>query len=139
MSVRDCRSIRESLVSYLDGEIDATARGATDEHLRTCADCRREIAELRRMTLLVREALTDEPAADEQWREALGRAKGSVAALRRARSLIPAVFRRAAGHPLGALAATIVVSVAVGEVLDRLGLREEGMQVLSYFLSLSLS
>ena len=139
MSVRDCRSIRGSLVAYLDGEIDGAARGAVDEHLRICVDCPRELDELRRMTLLVRDAFSEEPAADEQWREALGRAKGNVAALRLAPRPIPAFFRRVAGHPLGALAATIVVSVAVGEVLDLLGLREEGIQVLSYVLSLSLS
>ena len=139
MSGEDCRSIRGSLIAYLDEETDAAARGAADEHLRTCVDCRREIDELRRMTLLVREAFTEGPAADERWCEALGRAKQSVAALCCTRSTIPAFFRRVAGHPLGALAATVVVSLAVGEALDLLGLREEGMQVLSYFLSLSLS
>ena len=139
MGARECRPIRRSLVSYLDGEAGPAARRAADDHLRPCVDCRDQLEQLRRMTLLVRESLSEGPGADERWRDALTRAKGRVAALRRTRQPVPAFFRRVVGHPLGALAAMAVVSVAVAEALDLLGLEEEGLQFLSYILSLSLS
>jgi hypothetical protein len=91
------------------------------------------------MALLVRESFAEGPEADERWRGALGRGKERVAALRRPRRSLPVVFRRFVGHPVRALAAMIVLSVALAETLDLLGLGQEGVQVLSYLLSLSLS
>jgi anti-sigma factor RsiW len=139
MDTRECRSVRGSLIAYVDGELGAAERQAADVHLRTCLDCRREIEALRRMALLVRESFAEGPEADERWRGALGRGKERVAALRRPRRSLPVVFRRFVGHPVRALAAMIVLSVALAETLDLLGLGQEGVQVLSYLLSLSLS
>jgi anti-sigma factor RsiW len=139
MDSRECRSIRESLVAYVDGELDVGERAAVDVHLRTCADCRRESEELRRLTLLVRGAFAEGPEADERWRDARGRAKWRIAAVRRSRRRIPVAFRRIVEHPVRALAAMIVLSVAVAETLNLLGLDEQGLQVLSYILSLSLT
>jgi len=139
MDTRECRSLRGSLIEYVDGELNAVERQAADVHLRTCPDCRREIEALRRMALLVRQSLAEGPEAAERWRGALGRGKERVAALRRPRRGIPGVFQRFVGHPLRALAAMIVLSVALAETLDLLGLEQEGLQVLSYILSLSLS
>jgi anti-sigma factor RsiW len=135
----ECRSVRGSLIAYVDGELSAVERRAADVHLPTCADCRREIEALRGMAALVQESFAEGPEAAERWRHALGRGKERVAALRRPRRSLPAVLERLVGHPVRALAATIVLSVALAETLDLLGLQQEGLQVLSYLLSLSLS
>jgi anti-sigma factor RsiW len=139
MVARECRSVRGSLVAYVDGELGAAERQAADVHLRACLECRREIDALREMTRRVREAFAEGPDADARWRDALGRAKGRVAALRRPRRSIPVGFQRVVRRPVQALAAMIVLSVAVAETLNLLGLEQEGLQVLSYILSLSLS
>jgi anti-sigma factor RsiW len=38
-----CQDCEELLHPYLDGELDAARRSAVDEHLRSCADCRRHL------------------------------------------------------------------------------------------------
>lgn len=139
MDARECRSIRGSVVAYVDGELDSVGRRVVDDHLRTCADCRWEMEQLRQVTLLVRRSLSEGPGTDERWRTALTRAMGRVMPMRPVRRPLPGFFQRVLEHPLGALAAMIVVSVAVAEALGLLGLEEEGLRLLSYVLSLSLS
>ena len=139
MDARECQSVRGSLIAYVDGELSAVDRQGVDVHLRACPDCRREVDAIRRMTLLVRESFEEGPEATERWRGALSRGKERVAVLRRPRPGIPVVFQRLLRHPVQALAAMIVLSVAVGETLNLLGLEQEGLQVISYLLSLSLS
>jgi anti-sigma factor RsiW len=47
-----CRKMRDRLVAYADGELDAAARSAVETHLVTCADCS---AELRGIEMLRQE------------------------------------------------------------------------------------
>ncbi|MEN8149535.1 MAG: zf-HC2 domain-containing protein [Planctomycetota bacterium] len=42
-SENDCHKIREQLVAYLDGELDAAEREVVDIHLAGCTACRREM------------------------------------------------------------------------------------------------
>src|SRR5262249_55313488 len=46
--------VRDDLSAYLDGELGGDARRTVEAHLVTCADCRRELAELRATVALVR-------------------------------------------------------------------------------------
>jgi anti-sigma factor RsiW len=139
MNTRECSSIAESLAAYVDDEATPAERRAIEAHLETCQACRQRASELRSLGLLVREAFAEGPEAREEERQALARAKWKVAAHRRSRRRVPVAWQRFIGHPMRALAAMIVLSVAVGETLDLLGFADEGMQVLSYILSFSLS
>jgi len=139
MNTRGCPSIAESLAAYVDGEVTPAERRAIEAHLETCPDCRRRASDLRSIDLLVREAFAEGPEAREEEREALARAKWKVAALRRSRQRMPVTWQRFIGHPVRALAAMIVLSVAVGGTLNLLGFTDEGVQVLSYILSFGLS
>jgi anti-sigma factor RsiW len=139
MNTRECPSIAESLASYVDDEVTPAEGRAIEAHLETCQDCRRRVGDLRRLELLVREAFAEGPEAREEERQALARAKWKVAGHRRSGRRMPVAWQRFIGHPMRALAAMIVLSVAVGETLNLLGFADEGMQVLSYILSFSLS
>ena len=139
MKTRECPSIAESLASYVDDEVSPAERRAIEAHLETCPECRQRASDLRRIDLLVREAFVAGPEEQDEERLALARAKWKVAALRRSRRLVPVAWQRFIGHPMRALAAMIVLSAAVGETLNLLGFADEGMQVLSYILSFSLS
>ncbi len=139
MGARECRSILRSVVSYVDGELDSMGRRAVDDHLRTCAECRREMEQLRQVTRLIRGSLSEGPGADARWREALARAKRSLTPMRPGRRPLPGFFPRVLRHPLGALAAMIVLSVAVAATLGVLGLEEEGLRLVSYILALGLT
>ena len=41
-----CQECEELLHPYLDGELDAAQRGAVDEHLKSCDDCRQSLEHL---------------------------------------------------------------------------------------------
>lgn len=41
-----CRKMRELLVAYADGELDAAARNSISAHLGACADCSAELREI---------------------------------------------------------------------------------------------
>jgi anti-sigma factor RsiW len=139
MNTRECPSIAESLASYVDDEVTPAERRAIEAHLETCPVCRRRASDLRRLELLVRVAFAEGPEVREEERQALARAKWRVAAHRRSGRRMPVAWQRFIGHPMRALAAMIVLSVAVGGTLNLLGFADEGMQVLSYILSFSLS
>jgi len=138
MDARRCRSVRGSVSAYLDGELDSVERRVVDDHLGVCADCRREVEQLGRVTVLLRASRSEGPEAEQLWRDALGRAKGRVMALRPIRGPLPGFFQRVLEHPLEALVAMILVSVAVAQAVAFLGLEEEGVRLLSYVLSLNL-
>lgn len=139
MAGGECRTCRDLLVSYVDGEADATERQVVEDHLGRCEECRQQAEQLHRLTTLVHGALFQGAGADVRWREALERAKGGVRAAHRPRRWGPDLARYVLRHPVAAMAATIVVSVMATEVLGLLGLEEESLRVLSYLLSLGLS
>jgi anti-sigma factor RsiW len=43
----ECAETKELLSEYIDGILDRETRGLVEEHLRTCKDCREELASLR--------------------------------------------------------------------------------------------
>ena len=45
----NCKELQDLLSPYLDGELDAAQRGAVEQHLGDCPDCKRELANLRTM------------------------------------------------------------------------------------------
>ncbi len=57
MAGDECRTVRDLLVSYVDGEADLTRRRMIEDHLGRCEDCRREPDQLRRLAALVLGAL----------------------------------------------------------------------------------
>jgi hypothetical protein len=46
MKEQDCQRTRETLEAYALGALEDDERAAVDQHLKTCADCRRQAAEL---------------------------------------------------------------------------------------------
>ncbi len=61
---RDCRAIRPMLGAFHDGELNRASEERVRQHLAVCAECRRELAELERLTGLVRQAGPPELAED---------------------------------------------------------------------------
>src|SRR5262245_65434182 len=55
-----CHDAREQLSALIDDALGAAERGAVEEHLATCAECRRELERLRGTVALLRAAV--EPA-----------------------------------------------------------------------------
>lgn len=46
MESYSCDDIREKLSGYIDSEADGAEAAAVEEHIKTCAECRRELEEL---------------------------------------------------------------------------------------------
>ena len=80
----DCADRNEQVMLDVYGEMDAGARSAWEDHLRTCADCRREKENLTAMIGQVRQAMAPPPLS----------MKDSTAMVRKVRDRL-AVFR----HP----------------------------------------
>ncbi|MGD9274888.1 MAG: hypothetical protein PVI65_10995, partial [Desulfobacterales bacterium] len=57
----DCADRNEQVMLDVYGELDAGARSAWEDHLRTCADCRREKENLTAMLGQVRQAMVPQP------------------------------------------------------------------------------
>ena len=57
----DCTDRNEQVMLDVYGELDAGARSAWEDHLRTCADCRREKENLTAMLGQVRQAMAPQP------------------------------------------------------------------------------
>lgn len=57
----DCTDRNEQIMLDVYGELDAGARSAWEDHLRTCADCRRERENLTAMLGQIRQALEPPP------------------------------------------------------------------------------
>ena len=51
-----CELVERDLDAYLDRELDAEASAALREHVRTCAACRRQLAQRETLARLVRSA-----------------------------------------------------------------------------------
>jgi anti-sigma factor RsiW len=64
----NCREFADFVMSYLDGELDATQRRLFEAHLSDCADCVRFLREYRATVYLLgrtgQSAPADELAAD---------------------------------------------------------------------------
>ena len=59
-----CNEARELFSPWIDHEIEALEREDLQLHLGSCPDCRQELAEMERISLLLRESLAK--AAEEQ-------------------------------------------------------------------------
>ncbi|MGA9260744.1 MAG: hypothetical protein WBV95_02130 [Desulfobacterales bacterium] len=57
----DCTDRNEQVMLDVYGELDAGARSAWEDHLRTCADCRREKENLTAMLGQIRQAMAPQP------------------------------------------------------------------------------
>lgn len=136
----ECRSVQRSLVAYLDGEVDTVRERRVEGHVRTCSRCQGELAQLRRITLVLRRSLIPPPPrSEEEWRHGLARTKRRIAALRHARRPFLEFWQRLLEDPLLAFATTILVFLALAEALTILELEEEALTLLaSYFFPLVL-
>lgn len=83
----DCTDRSEQIMRDVYGELDAGARSAWEDHLRTCADCRREKESLTTMLGQVRQAMAPPPLS----------MKDSAAMIRRVQDGL-AVFRLPGGR-----------------------------------------
>jgi Putative zinc-finger len=58
--MRDCENIRESIGSWLDGELSAAESESVRSHLASCTDCGEAQRRLERMHLALKAALTSQ-------------------------------------------------------------------------------
>jgi anti-sigma factor RsiW len=119
----------QRLSAYLDGELAGPERRAVDAHLRTCAVCRRDLAELTRVRALLGALPDVEPPpgllADVQ--DALARPAGMVDSVG---EWLRSAFRRPAVAAAAVMLALllIVLPIAKGR-LDRLQAANVGVDV----------
>ncbi len=107
------RRFRDQLSDYADGQLSPRLATRFERHLASCADCRKELGELRRML----ELLHDLPAAEP--------GPGSVDALLRRMAETEARPRRwlsAWGAPVAAAAAGLAALLLVQDVSVSIGL-----------------
>jgi anti-sigma factor RsiW len=116
MHPTDWERQREQLSAYLDGELSAAERTALERHLPTCAECRAELAELRRMRALLGALPT--PALPRSFALSTGgtRPRPPVTASREsAQPNRPAWYR--ASQWAGSVAASIGLVLLLGNAL----------------------
>jgi len=106
----DCKSIDPLITPYVDGDIDAAARGRVDDHVRRCPPCHSRVTAERAVRDLVRAKRT-EMTADS----ASVALRARCAALRAGTAPLPASRWRARVKPI-AIAAGVVL-VAGGTIL----------------------
>jgi hypothetical protein len=61
--VMECKGLREKLCAYLEGVVSPEESRAIDEHLNSCPECRRNLADLKKMGELVKDLAEAEPPA----------------------------------------------------------------------------
>ncbi len=88
----NCDTAEESLLDYLEGQLDAQETDAMRSHIDNCATCRRALRETRELIDAIEHARRRQEKA---WQQA-SRASGSSDSAQRARS-----FTFEAGHQLG--------------------------------------
>lgn len=64
----ECGRFRELMMASLDGEICEADRAELESHLETCAECRREFDELRRVSELVGEIELPRPSEEDMMK-----------------------------------------------------------------------
>lgn len=114
-----CAEARDRLALYVDGELDAAASAETERHLDSCADCAREVEQLRALGERIRAEVEYHRAPDllrERVRQAVAGSGAEKA--RRPRRRVPAL------HWLTAAASAAVV-VAVFGIVHVQGLRSD--------------
>jgi hypothetical protein len=89
----------ERLSAYLDGELDGDALAVAQTHLAACADCRRALDDLQRITRRAR-SLDDRPPERDLWAGIAARLSGEAGA-----RVIPLAPRRRFAFSLPQLAA----------------------------------
>lgn len=123
-----CFLTRRRLDAFVDGQLDERHRGAVEAHVAACDRCRREVAETRRLRVLVAQALAE--PVPEDW---TGFWPGIVRGIEdgRAADYRPAPRPRPALGALrrprvaaGALAAALVVSVTAWQFLGPTAVEE---------------
>jgi len=58
---KDCAIIRNRLSSFEDGEVSPEWRAKIEAHLAACPDCRQALADLRRLWLVLEDAMPPQP------------------------------------------------------------------------------
>ena len=66
MTAENCEAVRLSAMAIEDGETPPIPAGRVEEHLRSCADCRREVARMQEATRLLGEQ-ERLPREDDLW------------------------------------------------------------------------
>lgn len=73
----ECRDVRELIPWFVDGGLATEESAALAQHLASCSECVRDLAEAIRIRAAVRDALAAEPPAmDAAWERVARRAVG---------------------------------------------------------------
>lgn len=77
-----CNEIKELLSPYLDGELDAKETKLVKKHLGQCLNCRRELDNLRRLSVLIKSSYSTSPLSARRKQKNMKKAvSSSIAAL----------------------------------------------------------
>ncbi|SRR6266498_1665596 len=130
-----CWSVRRALVAYQDGALGRRRAQRVARHLHTCAACQRDLAELQRVTLLLR-SLPGLSRPPEYWPWALRQLRGKIQQLTRypIRSSWLEYLRGTPESPTQALVPLALVSMALFSTLTLLGLEQEAFVFFSSYL-----
>jgi anti-sigma factor RsiW len=74
--------VEDLLGPYLDAELDDKARARVEQHLKECAECRRELESLQALHQMVKQKDTGPELADDYWdwhRSQVGSGRGMAA------------------------------------------------------------
>lgn len=119
----------QRLSAYLDDELSAGERRSVDAHLRTCATCRRDLADLQRVKALLGALPEVEPPAGlfADVRRQLDR---PVSVIGPVGDWLRAAFRRPAVAAAAALLAVLLIALPMAKGrIDRLQAANVGVEV----------
>jgi anti-sigma factor RsiW len=134
-----CWFAMRALTAYQDGELAPGKARWLAHHLRACAPCAGELAELQSVTLLIR-SLPDPVRPGEYWLQALqslrGRMQGGPWS---PRPSVVELFVGMLDSPMRAMAPVALVGVALVNTVIFLGVEDEALTfVASYLLPIIL-
>jgi len=125
---KECRQVRRLIGPYADNELDQSGRDKVEQHLKSCADCRNELAAIQALGKLVMEH--GAPRLNEEWLEqhrfrVLHRLRMKERLEQGVRGPAPIPWFRLATVAAGMVVVLIVV-FAGWRILSRTGLKPAG-------------
>ena len=66
-----CQNFKEMMMAYLDNELDQNQRQILEQHLQTCSDCSKEMAEFKKLKQITDNVTLVEPE-DRIWEQYWG-------------------------------------------------------------------
>lgn len=108
----DCRSCRDDLTAYLDGELEPARVHQVEAHMQGCSSCRAELESLEKASRLVAAHLPEIEPGPDAWDRVAARIAADGAGRRQAR-ILPFPKLRPWITAAAALAASLILGVGL--------------------------